>query len=438
MFDFLPSTLTGKRDSRRCDRDHRKSEGAMVDHWVGSSSHNRPQLHSPRLVRSQTIEGLGLEGRSYSKPITSRLKVREKRRLTLDNKIEVRPQTSNIPLTRSKSDAGTYDWSKELSREEIQKKCRALLKARLCVVDTSSCDSFSEADSCLDSSASSFYELFPNDKRYRQHSSSPSSGFGTESEENDALSFSRSSSVFIPITKAMPLRPKSAEVISFKYDKDAETKMYSKSLEKSRRPSSIVRSQSFGKQRESKNEDKGNIIINVDDVFGTDSDSEIDDVKYKENNEKRKPLSPRITAIVRERKLRQKLVRQVRCKSSIDVDGVIESEDKTSLKDVTNITENELIPLSTTDLGNTGDAIFKDGQAARDINSISSPMEVTKGDGKISLEQYVYKLSRVQVTNTNGQEGGDKKNCVRRGKAGETEKCPVLTAVKNIRIESVL
>lgn len=420
MLDFLPSTITKKRDSRRSDRDHRKSADAMVDLWVGSSSH---KLHSPRLVRSQTIEGLGLEGRSYSKPITSRLKVREKRRLTLDNKNEVRSHTSNLPLTRSKSDAGTYDWSKELSREEIQKKCRALLKARLCVMDTSSCDSFSEADSCLDSSASSFYELFPNDKRYRQYSSSPSSGFGTESEENEALSFSRSSSVFIPITKTMPLRPKSAEITSFKYDKDAETKMYSKSLEKSRRPSSIVRSQSFGKQCENKNADKGNIVINVDDAFGTDSDSEIDDVKYKENNEKRKPLSPKIAAIVRERKLRQKLTRQVCYKPSINVDDGIESEDATSLKDVTNIADTKRSDLPTTDLGNTAGIVFNDVQAICDINSVTSPMEVTKGDGKISLEQYVYKLSRTPVSNSNGQ---------------EAEKCSVLTAVKNIRIESVL
>merc|ERR1712072_1257121 len=142
----LPSSVSGKRLSSEVQKVRSKT------------------FPSPGIVRSQTIQEGG--SRSYSKPITARLKVREKRRMTLDSKPaspwRQQNMTSQVPLTRSKSDIGTYDWSKELTREEMQKKCRALLKARLCVMDTSSCESFSEADSYLDTSSSSFYELFPN------------------------------------------------------------------------------------------------------------------------------------------------------------------------------------------------------------------------------------------------------------------------------------
>jgi len=343
--------------------------------------------------------------------------------------------TSQVPLTRSKSDIGTYDWSKELTREEMQKKCRALLKARLCVMDTSSCESFSEADSLLDTSASSFYELFPNDKRYRQLSSSPSSGFGDDSEENEVLSFSRTSSVFIPIAKTKA-RPKSVEVVSFDYDKDVETKLYSKSLEKSRRPSSIVRSQSFGRRQQSEgNDEKKADDVNDDDdnaLLATDDDSESDDVKYKENNGSRKAFSPKIAAMVRERK-QKRLV----CNN---VSGVT-----TTLNDITNndnTKDFEDVTLQQNDVGMTDDEPTFNVIPRYDFtpkNDVTSTYDVTpaydviditndvvssspsdndaKEDVKISLEQYVDKLSRTH----------DKKIVGRRKVVG-----------KNIRIESVL
>lgn len=299
LMDYLPSSISGKRNGGRLPLDVR----------VRSNSY-----HSPGIVRSQTIQGVEGEFHTYSKPITVRLKFQEKRRLTLDSKPSSPRQpttptsSSKVPLSRSKSDVGTYVCVPELTREEMQKKCRALLRARLSgVMDVgSSCDSFSEADSCLGSSASSFYELFPNDKRYQQYSSSPTSGFGDESEENEALSFSRSSSVFIPVARTT-VRPKSMEMAGFNYHKDSETRIYSKSLEKSRRPSSIVRSQSFGRQTTEETTKvewvHGGITFNDDDdAIPSDGDSESDDVKENNDNGICKSFSPKITAMVRERK----------------------------------------------------------------------------------------------------------------------------------------
>jgi len=392
LMDYLSSSMTGKRLSSDVQKFRSKS------------------FNSPGIVRSQTIQEGGSQ--SCSKPITARLKVREKRRMTLDNKPPSSPwqqPTSHSPLTRSKSDVGTYDWSKELTREEMQKKCRELLKARLCVMDTSSCESFSEADSYLDTSSSSFYELFPNDKRYRQLSSSPSSGFGDESEESEVLSFSRTSSVFIPIAKTSTTGLKVIEVAGVDHDKNAETKLYSKSLEKSRRPSSIVRSQSFGRQQNEGNEEKKANDAD-DNILVTDGDSESDDVKYKENNGNRK-----VAAIARERKQKRKI-----CKSDIDV-----LNDITHSKTDENISQHNNNDVGIPDVKpvtlNHDASQDYDATPAYDVidstNDVaSSPSnDGAKEDGKLSLEQYVDKLSR-------------KQKVVRQRKS----------VGKNIRIESVL
>ena len=84
-----------------------------------------------------------------------------------------------------------------------------------------------------------------------------SSGFGSEGKESD-----RSTKKLL--TQSIIAQRKDI-------DKNAETKVFSKRLENSKRPSSILRSQSFGGEQETEARQNVPATVNIDDeVFAID------------------------------------------------------------------------------------------------------------------------------------------------------------------------
>ena len=315
------------------------------------------------LGNSQSEEDKNLDmnenSSNSSKPIISRRKIREIRKV--NTMISNRPY-GKAPLTRSRSDTGTYYSSKDTD-EPAERQCQSTL-----INSSSSCEYTDD-----NSVKTRVYDYFNRDnsnsidsfktKSDCSPTSSPNSSgccdyTGTESE-NDTLSSDGSSVItsdilFQDTTSSMD--------ILFDKDKNAEEKLYARSLEKNRRPLSIVRNTGIVRERSGNSPTSLSPSGIVDNVFSMDE--YVDDSGIENNISTNTTPSPKRTYKNNGNKNKHKKNRQSRAKSMGDIRAV----------SIDNISAATTFPVI---------------QSEYDVLTKSE----TKDNGRLTIEQYVEKLS---------------------------------------------